>query len=162
MKQTSFKFKRRVDDIEQLAEILKAHLDPKFKIKVNKAGGTLKQLVTGDSGDSLSINKNAYHGVVLTMSEPAEGLDYQVIFAWMCVPNAALNQIVGHDGVIDKFVCNLIFSNGKDLYDSVQEKIASELDGVRVDVGVVNQVKAAFKGKSVWDDAGADGKPESK
>jgi hypothetical protein len=74
----------------------------------------------------------------------------------MCVPNAVLKQFVGHDGVIDTLICNLIFSNGKDLYDSVQDTIVAQLDGKRVDVGMINSVKAAFKGKTVWDEEDED------
>ncbi|MDR2912932.1 MAG: hypothetical protein LBV38_06570 [Alistipes sp.] len=155
---STFKIKKAVNDIEELAELLRKHLDPKFKISVTKAGSGLKQFVTGTTGDTLNINKNAYHGVILTLSDPMAELDYQVIGAWMCVPNPVLKQFVGHDGVLDKLICNLIFSNGKDLYDSVQETIIAQLDGKRVDVGMISHAKAALKGKTLWDDESTEKK----
>ncbi|MDR2890382.1 MAG: hypothetical protein LBV18_02075 [Alistipes sp.] len=149
---TTFKIRKQVANIEELAEILKPHLDPKFKVSVAKAGNMLKQLVTGTTGDTLTIAKNAYHGVILTLTDPTPEINYQVIGAWMCVPNPVLNQIVGHDGLIDKLVCNLIFGNGKDLYDSVQAVIEAQLEGTRVDVGILNHAKAALKGTTVWEE----------
>jgi hypothetical protein len=149
---TTFKIRKEVKDIEQLAEILKPHLDPKFKVSVTKAGNVLKQMISGTTCDQLNINKNAYHGVLLTLTDRVEEMDYQVIGAWMYVPNPVLNKIVGHDGLLDKLVCNLIFGKGKDLYDSVQDVIVAQLDGTRVDVGIINHAKAALKGTTVWEE----------
>jgi hypothetical protein len=112
----------------------------------------LKQFLTNNPGSVLKIKKNAYHGVMLTMTEPSAELDYQVISAYMYVPNFLLNQIVGHEGIIDKLICNLIFSKGLDLYDKVQETLINVLDGKRVDVGFINSTKAFLKGKSVYDE----------
>jgi len=100
----------------------------------------------------LNIKKNAYHGIGLTMTERAEGMDYQVITWVVYVPNALLNQVVGHTGIIDRLICNLIFGKGKDLYDKFAETIIKELDGKEVNVGLISSAKAALKGKSVFDE----------
>jgi len=68
------------------------------------------------------------------------------------VPNALLNQVVGHTGILDRLICNLIFGKGKDLYDKFQETIINELDGKEVNTGLFNSAKAAMKGKSVFDE----------
>lgn len=130
---TTFKIKKQMDDLDQLAEILKKHLNPKFKVSVTRAGSGMKQFITGNTTDALNIVKNAYHGVMLTLGPRDPQLDYQVIGAWRYIPNAALNQVSSHEGILDKVICNQIFSNGKDLYESLEEKIVSELDGKRVD-----------------------------
>lgn len=43
-----------------------------------------------------------------------------MIGAWMYIPNAVLSRFTSHDGILDKLIGNLIFSNGKDLYGSVE------------------------------------------
>jgi len=149
---SSFKIKKEVKDLEELVEILKRHLDPKFEYKIDKAGSGLKKFFTGTNTDVLEIKKNAYHGVFLTLTEIIPEMDYQVIGAQMVVPNYFLDQIVGHDGILDTAICHLIFGNGKDLYDKLQEAIAEELDGVGVEDSFLNNVQAFLKGKTVYDD----------
>ena len=149
---SSFKIKKEVKDLEELIEILKKHLDPKFEYKIDRAGSGFKKFLTGTNTDVLEIKKNAYHGVVLTLSEIIPEMDYQVIGAQMIVPNYFLDQIVGHDGILDTAICHLIFGNGKDLYDKLQEAIAEELDGVGVEDSFLNNMKAFFQGKTVYDD----------
>jgi len=148
---SSFKIKKEVKDLEELVEILKKHLDPKFEYKIETAGSGLKQFFTGTNTDVLEIKKNAYHGVVLTLSDIIPEIDYQVIGVQMVVPNYLLNQIVGHEGILDTAICHLIFGNGKDLYDKLQEAIAEELDGVGVEDSFLNNMKAFFQGKTVYD-----------
>ena len=152
MEQSTFKIKKQVKNLEELSEILKPHLSSKFDFSIDQAGSILKKVITNTDCDTLKIKKNAYHGVILTMQEPSEDLDYQVIGAYMYVPNFLLNQIVGHEGIIDKLICNLIFSKGLDLYDKLQETIINVLDGKRIDVGLINTTKAFLKGKSVYDE----------
>jgi len=151
MAYSTFKIKKRVNNLEELREMLKPHLSSKFDFQVNNSSG-LKQLLTSNSGNVLKIKKNAYHGVMLTMTEPSAELDYQVIGAYMYVPNFLLNQVVGHEGIIDRLICNLIFSKGLDLYDKVQEVLIDVFDGKRVNVGLINSAKAMMKGKSVYDE----------
>lgn len=64
---TTFKIKKEVKDLDQLADILKKHLDPKFKFSITRAGSGMKQFITGNTADSLNVVKNAYHGVMLTL-----------------------------------------------------------------------------------------------
>jgi len=149
---SSFKIKKEVKDLEELVEILKKHLDPKFEYTIESAGSGLKKFFTGTNTDTLQIKKNAYHGVILTLSEIIPEIDYQVIGAQMIVPNYFLDQIVGHEGILDTAICHLIFGNGKDLYDKLQDVVAEELDGVGVEDSFFNNMKAFIQGKSVYDD----------
>ncbi len=142
---------KAVDGAEKLAEILREHLDPKFTITVNKADTGLKKFYTGNTGDSVSIKKNAYHGLEVSMSPMVEGTPYQVIAPYMVVPGWLLNNIVGHEGLLDKAVCHAIFGNGKDLYDKFNEVMENVLGAEAVDSGWLNTAKAALKGKTVYD-----------
>ncbi len=40
---------------------------------------------------------------------------------------------------------------GKDLYDRFEDVVINELQGQKVNMGLVNQAKALLKGKSVFD-----------
>lgn len=152
MKVSAFKIKKELKSVDEFAEALKPHLDSKFKITVEKAGSGLKKFMTGNSADVIKIKKNAYHGVILTMSDKNEALDYQAIGINMYVPSTILNQVVGHEGFIDRAICHIFFGKGTDLYDTIQEKLASEFDGKPIDMGLLNSAKAMLKGKSVFDD----------
>ena len=151
MAQSMFKINREIKSLDELVEILKKNLDPKFEITVEKAGSGIKSVLFG-STDGIKIKKNAFHALGLSMSERAEGVDYQAISTWMYVPNWLLDQVIGHTGVIDKLIGNLIFGNGKDLYDKVEEIIVTQLDGKPVDTGFFKSAKAALKGKTVFDE----------
>ena len=149
---STFKIKKEVKNLEELSEIFKKNLDQKFQITIEKADKGVKKFITGNTADVLNIKKNAYHGVALTLSDRVEGADYQVISWGVYVPNVLLNQVVGHTGILDRLICNLIFGKGKDLYDKFQETIINELDGKEVNTGLLSSAKAAMKGKSVFDE----------
>jgi len=152
MAYSTFKIKKEVKNLKELSEILKPHLSSKFEFSTDKADSGVKKFLTGASDDVLKIKKNAYHGVSIWMTKPSEELDYQVIGVSMYVPNFLLNQVAGHEGVIDKLICNMIFGKGNDLYNDLQNILINVLDGKRVDVGVINSTKAFLKGKSVYDE----------
>ncbi len=141
-----------VNGVEHLAEILRQHLDPKFEITITKADKGLKKFFTGNTGDTVSIRKNAYHGLVVSMSPKTDGAAYQVIAPYMIVPNPMLNYIVGHEGILDKAICHVFFGNGKDLYDKFNEVMETVLHAKAVNSGLLANAKAALKGKTVYDD----------
>ncbi len=133
-----------IKGVEHLAEILRQNLDPKFDITVVKADKGVKKLFTGNTGDYVSIKKNAYHGLVVSMSPVAEGVSYQVIAPYMVVPNFLLNQIVGHEGLLDKAICHVIFGNGKDLYEKFNDVMENVLKAQAVKSGILDTAKAVL------------------
>ena len=140
-----------VESAEQLADILRQHLDPKFTITVDKADKGLKKFYTGNTSDTVSIRKNAYHGLVVSFSPVVEGVPYQVIAPYMVVPNWLLNYVVGHEGILDKAICHIFFGDGKDLYDKFNDVMEKVLEAEAIDSGWFNTAKAALKGKTVYD-----------
>lgn len=148
-----FRIDREVKNAEELAEIMKKHFGPKFTVTVGKADKGIKKLFTANDCDTVTVKKNAYHGILMTITPPTEGMEYQAINSGAIVPNGFLNQIVGHQGILDIAICSLIFGKGNDLYDRFDEIVAKELKGARVNMSLKNQIKSAFKGKSVFDTA---------
>ncbi len=148
-----FSIKRKIGNVEELAEILKAHFDPKFTITIGKADKGIKKFFTDNTTDTITVKKNAYHGIQITLSPPTEGIDFQTIGSGAIVPHALLDQVVGHTGLLDIAICNLIFGNGNDLYDTFEKIVAEQLQGAKVNLSLKNQIKAIRQGKSVFQTA---------
>ncbi len=61
----TFRIEKEIKNAEELAELLKKHLDPKFQITVGKADKGVKKFFTGNDVDSVTVRKNAYHGILM-------------------------------------------------------------------------------------------------
>lgn len=147
-----FKITRDVSGIDELAEQLQKHMGEKFKVEVSRKDTGAKQLFTGNTVDCINIKKNAYHGYSIAFTPKSDGMDYCVITTGSYTPNMLVNQVLGRTGIIDIMVSKLIWGNGKDLYDKVDEYFTNDLGGTLVDDGFMNSMKQLFKGKSVLDE----------
>lgn len=138
---------------QQLAEILRQHLDPKFEIKVGIGGA--KKLLSGYTGcksdDIITIKKNAYHGAVVIIMPERKDVTYQALSVSADTPNPILAELTRKMGFLDALVLRSIFGKGDDLYDKLEHVIQNVLKAKKADLSLLNTIKTASQGKSVLD-----------
>jgi len=147
-----FKTKREIDGNKQLLEEVTKKFGEKYKVGENKASTGAMKFISGNDTDYVSIKKNAYHAMSMLITPKGEGIDYQTISISAYIPNTIVKQLIGGGGILEMLLGKLIFGNGKAFYDEIDEFITKDLEGVGVDMGLINSAKQMLKGKTVFDD----------
>jgi len=147
-----FKTKREIDGNKQLLEEVTKKFGEKYKVGENKASTGAMKFISGNDTDYVSIKKNAYHAMSILITPKGEGIDYQTISISAYIPNTIVKQLIGGGGILEMLLGKLIFGNGKAFYDEIDEFITKDLEGVGVDMGLINSAKQMLKGKTVFDD----------
>lgn len=145
-------------DPRRIGEILRRNLDPKFEITVGVSD--TKKFLMGYSGynsdEIIVIKKNAYHGAVVAVMPKREDVAWRAVSVTATVPNPLLDQMTRKAGFLDSLIVtpllDAIFGKGDDLYDKLDDVVRNELKGEAVDAGMMDNVKAMLRGKSVLDE----------
>ena len=147
-----FKTKREINGNQQLLEEVTKKFGEKYNVGENKASTGAMKFLTGNDTDYVSIKKNAYHAMSMLITPKGEGIDYQTISVSAYIPNTIVKQIISNGGFLADILIRLFFGSGKDFYNEIDEFIEKDLEGVGVDMGLINSAKQLLKGKTVFDD----------
>lgn len=144
----------KLRNAQQLAEVLRKQLDPKFEITVGIGGA--KKFLSGYTGykseDIITIKKSAYHGAIVALMPERKDVTWQAVNVDEIVPNPILDQVVKNSGLLGTLIFNAIFGKGDDLYDKLEDVMQNVLKARKADTSVLNNAKAMFQGKSVLDE----------
>ncbi len=146
-----YKTKQNITSLEDLQSMLKEKLGGKYAMEMNQADKGAKKFLTGNAQNSINLKKNGYHGLMVLLTPPSNGMDYSVIHLVPYTPNTIIRLITQNAGILDNLIFKAIWGSGNEFYQDLHDVVLEKFEAEQVDTSLTNSFKQMIKGKSVLD-----------
>ena len=144
-----YKVERNVASLEELRDVLVENMDAKYKTDISNADSGVKKYFTGNTVSTLTIKKNGYHGLALTLDPYEQERGYAIVSMVAITPNYFIEWLTRNGGLIDKLIFQAIWGSSAQFHYNVENAIIKQLNASKVDNSMKNTIKSMFTGKSI-------------